>query len=198
MADADTSGRSNQKRRTRKALLEAAARLMKEGNKPTLDEVAEEALVSRATAYRYFSSIEALLIETSLDVAMPGPELFEIDVSDDPAQRMIRAEAAVARMVRANETALRVMLVNALQLASRDDAPARQNRRTPLIEAALAPLRGRLEPPAIDRLARALALVVGTEAHLVFRDVLQLGDDEADDVKRWMIGALVQAALRRG
>ena len=199
MADAGTDGRSNQKRRTRKALLEAAARLMKDGRKPTLDEVTETALVSRATAYRYFPSIEALLVEASLDIAMPGPELFEGDRSDDPAARAIRAERAVAAMVRENETALRMMLVNALQLglASDEALPARQNRRTPLIEEALAPLRRSLEPAAVERLARALALVVVTEAHLVFSDVLQLRPDEADEVKSWMIRALVQAAQRR-
>lgn len=199
MADAGTPGRANQRRRTRKALLEAAARLMKEGRRPTLDEVAEEALVSRATAYRYFPGVEPLLLEASLDIAMPGPELFDGDDSTDPAQRAIRAEAAVARMVRANETALRMMLVNALQRSVSGDEglPARQNRRSPLIEAALRPLRATMEPAAVERLARALALVIGTEAHLVFRDVLQLSDEEADTVKRWMIGALTEAALRR-
>ncbi|RYF89895.1 MAG: TetR/AcrR family transcriptional regulator, partial [Caulobacteraceae bacterium] len=49
-------GRSNQRRRTRKDLLEAAARLMKRGAKPSLEEIAEEAMVSRATAYRYFTN----------------------------------------------------------------------------------------------------------------------------------------------
>ena len=42
---------------------------MKQGRKPDLEEIAEEALVSRATAYRYFPSVEALLLEASLDVA---------------------------------------------------------------------------------------------------------------------------------
>ncbi|HYN45985.1 MAG TPA: TetR family transcriptional regulator, partial [Allosphingosinicella sp.] len=47
-------GRPNQKSRTRKDLLRAAAQLMKVGRSPTLEEVAQEAEVSRATAYRYF------------------------------------------------------------------------------------------------------------------------------------------------
>ncbi|MFN3628321.1 MAG: TetR family transcriptional regulator, partial [Parvibaculum sp.] len=49
-----SEARANQKRRTRKDLLQAAARLLKEGRNPSLEEIAEEALVSRATAYRYF------------------------------------------------------------------------------------------------------------------------------------------------
>ena len=39
------AGQPNQKTRTRKDLLDAASRLMKQGGRPTLEEVAEEALV---------------------------------------------------------------------------------------------------------------------------------------------------------
>jgi AcrR family transcriptional regulator len=195
MADAAPAGRPNQKSRTRKDLLRAAARLMQEGGSPTLEEVAEAALVSRATAYRYFSGIEALLIEAALDVAMPDEAFFDGDASADPAGRLLRADAAVAEMVRANEPALRFMLVHSLQRGLADAGlPARQNRRTPLIEAALAPARAAFAPAAFDRLAKALALVIGTESMLVFKDVLRLGEAEAAAIRAWMIRALVAAA----
>ena len=74
--------------------------------------------------------------------------------------------------------------------------PARQNRRTPLIEAALAPARRQFKPASLDLLAKALALIVGTESMVVFKDVLQLDDAEARRVKRWAIRALVEAARR--
>ena len=48
----------------------------------------------------------------------------------------------------------------------------------------------------LDRLAKALALVIGTESMLAFKDVLRLPDDEADAVRRWMIRALFEAARR--
>jgi AcrR family transcriptional regulator len=189
--------RTNQARRTRKALLEAAARLMKQGRRPSFEEVAEEALVSRATAYRYFTGIEPLLVEAALDLAMPGPVMFEGDPSIDPVERLQRADAAVHDMIRANEAALRTMLIHSLQAGldgAGDAPPARQNRRIPLIEGALAPLRDRLDGARFDRLARALALVIGTESMVAFKDVLRLDDDEADAVRRWMIAALVEAA----
>ncbi len=199
MADSATRGRANQRRRTRKDLLEAAARLMREGKSPTLDEIAEEGLVSRATAYRYFPGVEALLLEASLDVAFPDAVALFRDGPDDPAARVEAAEAAVSEMVRANEPALRSMLANALQARPKpgaDDPPARQNRRSRLIEAAIAP--GAFTPKARDRLAKALAFFVGTEAMLVGKDVLQLDEAEAATVKRWAIRALVAAAEREG
>ena len=67
------SGRPNQTSRTRKDLLQAASRLMKRDRRITLEDVAEEALVSRATAYRYFSSVESLLVEAPIDGAVPMP-----------------------------------------------------------------------------------------------------------------------------
>jgi len=49
---------------------------MQAGRSPTLEEVAEAAMVSRATAYRYFPGVEALLTEAALDVAMPEADSF--------------------------------------------------------------------------------------------------------------------------
>jgi AcrR family transcriptional regulator len=196
MIDDGGARRTNQARRTRKALLEAAARLMKAGRRPTFEEVTEEALVSRATAYRYFSGIEPLLVEAALDLAMPGPAMFDGDLSTDAAERIGRADETVQAMIRANEAALRTMLIHSLQagLDGGGGAPlARQNRRLPLIEAALAPLRDRLDQARFDRLARALSLVIGTESTVAFKDVLQLPDEEADKVRRWMISTLVEA-----
>jgi AcrR family transcriptional regulator len=195
------SGRANQKRRTRKDLLQAAAQLMKQGHRPSLDEVAEAALVSRATAYRYFPSMEALLAEASLDVATPdAAALFGSNVPADPAARLEKVDAALHDMIRANEPALRLMLANSLQRAARgeveSETPLRQNRRTPLIEAALEPARRQFKPGSFDLLAKTLALIVGTEAMVVFKDVLQLDDAEARRVKRWAIRALVEAAKR--
>ncbi|HYD13958.1 MAG TPA: helix-turn-helix domain-containing protein [Allosphingosinicella sp.] len=196
MADAEKAGRPNQKSRTRKDLLRAASRLMKAGRNPTLEDVAEEALVSRATAYRYFSGVEALLVEAALDVAMPDESFFAGDGSADVAARLLRADAAVAAMIAENEAALRAMLVHSLQQNMAGNAlPARQNRRTPLIEQALLPVRDALPPTDFTRLARALALVIGTESMLVFKDVLAIGDDEAAAVRAWMIHSLVAAAL---
>ena len=201
MTDTVETGRSNQRRRTRKDLLQAAARLLKRGQKPNLEEVANEALVSRATAYRYFPSIEALLIEASLDVAVPdAQELFDDSSSDDPVERLERVEAALHEMIAENEVPLRMMLAQSLErrAKSQDESeqPIRQNRRTPLIEAALQPARSEFDPVDLEKLTAALALILGTESMVVFRDVLQLDDSEAHKVRRWAIRALVEAAKR--
>jgi len=203
MATAARAERPNQKRRTRKDLLLAAARLLQQGQRPSLEEVAEAALVSRATAYRYFPGVEPLLVEAALDTAVPDPgDALRGAPVDDPVARVQRVDAALHDMIVANEAQLRLMLVHSLQRSPGRDAdpslPARQNRRSPLIEAALAPTRDRFRPADLKMLGRALALVVGTEAMVVCKDVLQLDDADTRKVKRWAIRALVEAAMKEG
>lgn len=191
--------RANQRLRTRKDLLVAAAQLLKKGRSPSMDEVAAAALVSRATAYRYFPSLDALLAEAPLEGEVPQPDaLFANDPSTDPEERIDRAEAALHQMVYANLPQLRRMLATSLSGNGQRDGgmPKRQNRRTPLIEAALAPARERFDAASYRRLCRALALIFGTESMIVFADILGLGERTARDVKSWAARALVRAALQ--
>lgn len=197
----ETKGRPQQRLRTRKDLLQAAARLMKRGRKPALEEIAAEAMVSRATAYRYFPDVDALLAEASLDVGVPDAEtLFSGAGSDDPVARLDRVDQALNDVVVTREPQMRIMLaqtvMRALEPEAAEAAPARQNRRLPLIEAALAPARAQFSPAALRRLEQALALVVGTESFIVSRDVLRIEDAEARRTRRWAIRALVEAAKK--
>jgi AcrR family transcriptional regulator len=191
--------RSNQRYRTRKDLIAAAEKLLQDGHKPSLEEVAEAARVSRATAYRYFPSIEALLAEAPLESAAPELEnLFARDASTDPLERIDRAEAAMHRMSFDNEAAVRLTLAAALTRAAQghdDSVPLRQNRRTPLIDAALAPAKARFGKAQYAKLRAALAMIFGAESMIVFRDVLRVDAKEARQVKSWAVKALVRAAL---
>jgi AcrR family transcriptional regulator len=195
---ADSAGRPNQLRRTRKDLLQAAARLAREGRSPSLDEVAEEAMVSRATAYRHFPDVNALLIEAALDIETPqATQVLRDAPADDPVARLELVDAALEAMIRDNEVSLRLMLRHALERSVRGGeagAPLRQNRRAPLIDAALEPARRQFRPAALKTLSRALGMVIGTEAMLALKDVLQLDEAEARRVRRWAIRALVNAA----
>lgn len=197
---AEAPGRENQRRRTRKDLLAAAARLLRAGGPPPdMDAVAVEATVSRATAYRYFPSVEALLVEAPLDGAVPDPEqVFGNDTSTDVAERVDRAEALLHDMVYRNQPQLRLMIAASLERKAREgegDIPVRQNRRTPLIEAALVPARRRLGRTAYANLCAALALLFGPESMIVFSDVLNLDAKTARRVKSWAARALVKAAM---
>lgn len=189
---------SNQELRTRKDLLLAASRLVKSGRKPTMDEVAVEALVSRATAYRCFRNVDALLAEVPIDEATGDPAAaFAANPDGDVEGRIDAAEAAMHEVVYANEAQLRVMLAHSIgRDRNESPGPVRQNRRSPLIEAALAPARDRIRDEDYARLCASLALIFGPEAMIVFRDVLGLDEKSARAVKSWAVRTLVRAVLQ--
>lgn len=192
------SGRDAQRARTRKAIVRAAAGMLERGERPDLEAVAAEAGVSRATAYRYFPGIDALLSEAAVDALMPEPgDLFDGAVAD-PAVRLAMVDAAITGAIRQREMPLRLMLAQVLERSARggvDGIPLRQNRRTPLIEKALEPLGPRLSPENRQRLIGALAMVIGSEGHIALKDVLGLEPEQADAVRQWAITALLGAAL---
>jgi AcrR family transcriptional regulator len=189
--------RDAQRSRTRKAIVRAAARLLAGGGRPTLDEVAAEAQVSRATAYRYFPGLDALLSEAAVDALVPEPEaLFAGDAPADPVGRLALVDETFDRACRAREVPLRLMLARALERSVQpggDAAPLRQNRRVPMIEEALDPLGDAYDV----RLIPALAMVIGTEGMIALKDVVGLDETQSRVVRRWAIEALLAAALRR-
>jgi len=187
--------RLNQRSRTRADILTAAARLSRGGSMPNLDAIADEARVSRATVYRYFPNIDAVMTEAALHMAFPTVEDVLGEQGGDVVERLERVDAAVDAMIRSNEVPLRLMIATAArQPLDQDEVPARQNRRLPLIDAALAPEAGEIAPGQLAPLRAALSLVIGTEAMLVLKDVLRLDGAEATAVRRWAIRALVAAA----
>lgn len=196
-------GRINQRHRTRKDLLAAAGRLLKQGSSPDMDMIAREAMVSRATVYRYFPTIDALLVEAPLDGEVPEPQdIFADDASTDPVERVDKAEAALHEVCYRNESQLRRMLASTLQeggrkhLKERGGIPIRQNRRMVLIEAALAPVRRRIDRAGYEKLCAALSMVFGTESMIVFSDVLGMDARSARRIKSWAARKLVEAAMK--
>jgi AcrR family transcriptional regulator len=194
------TGRTHQKARTRQAIVRAAGKLLSRGRRPSLDEIAVEAQVSRATAYRYFPGLDALLSEAAVDLMVPAADdLFGEDGPSDPFERLALVDATFDRACRDREVPLRLMLARTLERsASRrpGDPPLRQNRRVPLIREALAPLASRLGHERLTLLAQALAMVIGTEGFIALKDVVCLEGDQADAVRSWAMDAMVAAALR--
>ena len=60
----ERQGRERQKERTRRAIVDAARELTRSGAEVTMPRVAERAMVSEATMYRYFPDLPSLIQET--------------------------------------------------------------------------------------------------------------------------------------
>lgn len=205
MPDGMTSvrDRSAQKRRTRRAILAAAVELMRQGQTPTANRVAELAEVSRRTVYLYFPTQEQLLTEAALEGVRAEVERALAVTDSDNA--LVRLDTLVAESLQRSldaEVLLRTMI--RLSVEQRLDearggppreAPLRGVRRIEWIETALEPVRKELGEERFQRLVSALALVVGIEALLVLRDIRGLDREQMEAVSRWAARALLRASL---
>src|SRR5215467_8902166 len=119
-------GRENQKLRTRRALIAAARDLIGQGRLPSVVEVAEEALVSSATAYRYFPDQLSLLRAAVADALPPVAEIATPvhDEATDPEERVVRATETFLRLVLKQEALVRaVMALSLLESIESGEAP---------------------------------------------------------------------------
>jgi AcrR family transcriptional regulator len=196
------TGRIKQKHRTRNALIEAAARLLRQGLTPSIEEVADAAQVSRATAYRYFPSQEQLLAGTVLLRANLDSEakLQATLTSDDPAERLDVVVQAFHERFSTNEVVYRTLL-SAMLKPSKPDSTGeepprmRASRHVHWLQEALAPVRPQLSADGYERLVAALAASTGFEAYTALRDISLLNPTEAREVMRWIAGTLLQSVL---
>ena len=193
-------GRANQKARMCAAIVEAAQALRSVGVSPTVAEAAHGAKVSRATAYRYFPTQEALHVELELRAVWLHLETeLESVTSRDVETRLIALVDLVGATVAGNEahvrTALRVYQDTWLRRSPDSEVLAvRRGRRKGWIDKVLEPL----PPMAADKLQRlraVLALAVGPDPVVMLSDFLGLSPLEATSLLRWAGVALLRAGL---
>ena len=196
VGDGDSQGRVNPKLRTRQALIEAAVALRDEGHRPTVAQAAERAKVSRATAYRYFPTVEALISETAADRDMPPLERVWRP-GDDPVKGIGLAANALNKLLLGDEVGLHVMERSFMTvwLENESHEPLRPGRRLSYIEPIVDSMKDVLAPRARKRLKQALSIVMGTEALIAVRDISGASLEESLDASAWAARALVRQAL---
>jgi AcrR family transcriptional regulator len=190
---------SGPRARTYRLLLAEAMSLIRSGRVPSVAEVAVKSGVSRATAYRYFPSRSKLIS------AVIGEGLAPV--------RNTRTAAADGRLAlrelfektfplfHANERHMRAALQLALEHEGLERAGLleeeafRRGHRRDILRRAAQPLRAPLGAPAFDRLLKALSVIYGIEIYVVLKDIWGVDDREVEAIARWMLEALVSAAL---
>ena len=197
-ADLDRArgGRANQKARTRAAIVRAVRDLARDGAEITMPSVARAALVSEATAYRYFPDLVSLLREADAgEWPDPAGALAPVAGSDNPVERVGYATEVLLTGILARQSAVRAMI--AASVTRPDVAATRPGHRFALIEHALAPLAG-ADPGVLAQLKRGLAVVMSAEALFVLTDLCGLSPDDAVASAVRTARSLTAAAIREG
>jgi len=195
--------RPAQRRRTRKAIVDATIALIAKGGAPSVEEVAAAAEVSRRTVYMYFPTFDQLLIDATLGALSQAPVDRAIDAAASGPDVERRVEQMARSLQRMSPEAERLgrELIRLTVAADRQqpgqDAPRRGYRRVEWIESALAPWRDRLAPADWRQLVAAIAMVVGWEALIVQRDVCGLSAAEGEDLSVWAARAFLRATRQK-
>jgi len=197
----DETGRPAQRRRTRRAIVAAAAELLAAGKSPSVAEIAEAADVSRRTVYMYFPKLEHLLLDATLGtIAKSSVEQTVETLTHEPdlERRVEQMARAIQRGAAETEQQGRTLLRLTAE-APRDSGarvhPPRGYRRVEWVERVLAPLRPTLGAKRFDRLVSALVMVLGWESLIVQRDICGLTLEESEDVSAWAALALLRTTL---
>ncbi|MFI1487797.1 TetR/AcrR family transcriptional regulator [Streptomyces sp. NPDC020747] len=192
------TGRTNQKQRTRMAIVAAARELIGTGAEVTMPAIARAALVSEATAYRYFPDLPSLISEALAGVWPPPAEaLAPVANSSDPVERVAFACEFLLRGIHTRQGSVRAMI--AATITRPETVTTRPGIRFGLIDHALLPLEGTLgatEPDAFAQLKRDLAVVVSAEAFFTLTDLCGLDPEEAITSAVRTATTLTEAAVR--
>ena len=194
----ESAGRTQQKQRTRQALVTAAREMVARGVTPTVEEAAAKASISRTTAYRYFASQRALLV-----AAHPEIEARSLLPESAPADAEARLDLVVQnflRLIIGSETQQRTMLRLSLDPdpSLRGSLPLRQGRAIGWITEALAPLSSRMSDAQLRRLAIAIRSAAGIEALVWLTDIARVSRKEATTIMRSNASGLLRCALLDG
>jgi AcrR family transcriptional regulator len=194
----ENAGRTDQKRRTREALVGAARELVADGSTPTVEQAAQRAGISRTTAYRYFPNQRSLVLAAHPETA--ATTLLPADPPADVPSRLDAVVTAFVALILDTEAAQRTMLRLSLDPdpAARGALPLRQGRAVAWIAEALEPLRESLTNKQLHRLALAVRSAIGIEALVWLTDIGGLSRDDAATSMRWSAQALVTAAMTQG
>jgi AcrR family transcriptional regulator len=187
-----TNGRERQRNRTRRLLVQTASELMRNGHEPSIAELAEAADVSRATAYRYFPTKEALLAEIALFSAGGPLEPDEQDASLPVPDAVARLVRQIAEWAYANEQPLRTVLRLSLDPTT---GVRRPGHRREWILRVLEPIHDQLSHETYRRLSTALTLLIGIDPIVALTDIAGVSKAAALDTLEWTARALVEAAL---
>jgi AcrR family transcriptional regulator len=189
-------GRAAQRRRTRRAIVNATMSLLEQGVEPSVNDIAAAADVSRRTVYMHFPTLDQLVLDATLGLMNVDVDvaLDRVD-SDDPHERLqVLVDQLYASMEASLPLGRRLIKLTVAAPAAPSNEPRRGHRRIGWLEWVVQPIRGTLAPRQYDDLVSALAMVIGWEAFIVLSDVRGLAPKAARRVTLNAARALIDAA----
>ncbi|MGX1928751.1 TetR/AcrR family transcriptional regulator [Flagellimonas sp. 2504JD4-2] len=178
------SGRKKQKLKTRNRILEAANRLIESGNDITLEDIAKEAEVSRATIYRYYSNIDSLSTELVLHLNVPSTDTILEEFSGNGVKTSILGiQKIYLDFILETEKASKKFL--AAFLSTTDSKLVRGQNRITALKEFFRQHSTDIDAKTQSKLIHLTVLLMGIESIIATKDVCGLNSKESVETLQW-------------
>ncbi|WP_299551029.1 TetR/AcrR family transcriptional regulator [Seonamhaeicola sp.] len=185
------TGRKKQKLKTRNKILASAKKLLKKGKDFTLEQIAEDADISRATVYRYYSSVDVLSLEAGLDWQTKSSDVIINPLKHQDIEAIIKGiQNYFNKLTYDNEKAFRKYLSHAI--TSTTEEGKRGARRVKTLELALEKNNLNLSESELKKFIVVATALMGVEALIVTKDVCGLDNKEANETLQWGLEKLLK------
>lgn len=186
-------GRIKQKQKTRTVILAAAKRLMKKSKRISLEEIAEKAEISRATIYRYFSNVDLLILEASLDIHhQSADEIFKKVDHLSMRERIFFIQEHYNTLAQKNEIEFRRYMSAVLSESVTNQKKVRGARRVDSLKKSLEPFKKDLPKKELEKLIHIATVLMGIDALIVSKDVCGLNNKDSSALLHWGLDMIMK------
>ncbi|MFI1744822.1 TetR/AcrR family transcriptional regulator [Thalassobellus sediminis] len=181
------SGRKAQKQKTRLKIINTTQELIKQGINLSIEDVVKASSISRATIYRYFSNIDLLCSEASLELLTNSTENTFLDTQHLPIiDRILYIQDYFNELALNNEAAFRKYL--SIYLKEDDSYKTqltRNSKRMAALKLALIPYRNQIDRDVYNKLLSVSIALMGIEPIMTSKDLCHLNDRETKASLAW-------------
>lgn len=188
-------GRKTQKLKTRDKILRSTQKLLEKNKDISLEDVAKEAGISRATIYRYYSSIDVLAAEAVLDLNTKSSEdLYDEVAGKDLKEAILSMQDYYNQLTIDNESGFRKYMSVVLNNDHSDKM--RGARRKKSLMMLLENKAQQMSAQDKENLANITTVLMGIEAFVVTKDVCGLNNVESKNLLNWGMEKLLESILK--
>lgn len=189
------------RKRTYILLVSTALDLFEKGAMPSVSELALEAGVSRATAYRYFPT-QSDLITATVNESL-GPILTWRPQSEKTEERIDELLTYAFPRMFEHEGVLRAALQASLQQwAQGRSAPQdvknkqfERGNRKDILAMVTTPMKSEYPQEIVDKVIKAFSVIYGSEIFLVLKDIWKMDNKQVTELAQWMAKAIMNQAI---
>ena len=190
-------GRVDQKLKTRTVILQSAKKLMALKKKITLEHVANDASVSRATIYRYFPNVDILLNEASLDIHHLTPDELIKEMGSLPIEdRILFIQRYYNQVAQDHEILFRRYLSTVLAESTSSKKKLRGSRRKDAMIKVTNPFSKQLTKKERKNLVNIASVLMGIDSFITAKDVCGLDSEEAKSMLEWGLKMIMKGMIK--